>query len=97
MPKARGWIGRAFGEGDHDRPCRLRFQPPAVIEQALRQDRASELDSDDFPHVPSMAGRFAGALFRPSRICGFLCSFRAGPGGKVGHRCDSVPLLTTNL
>ena len=60
------WIGPAAGgEGDQHGPGWFRFQPPAVVEQASRQDRASELDGDDFPHALEHGGAI-GRAFGPA-------------------------------
>ncbi|WP_291866397.1 hypothetical protein [Bradyrhizobium sp.] len=67
----------ALWKGDRGAAGWGRFQPPAVLEQPMRQSWSSELDDDDFPHEPIMGARLAGFWCGMSRNYGLLCRFSA--------------------
>jgi hypothetical protein len=85
----------AFREGDDGATSRRRFEPPAVPEQPPWQSRSPELNGDDLHHGPTMPGRLAGRLSAMFRICGFLCRFRADPGGPLTS-CSYHEIMITD-
>jgi hypothetical protein len=77
-----GWAAK----GNDAALGRIRFEPPALIEQASRQFSAPKLNGDDFPHAHTLAQTLAAHLSGPFSICGFLCRFWADAGAEPFSR-----------